>query len=662
MKRAFLLAASLLAAVACRRGLLPKSGESIVIVTIDTLRADHVGAYGSAAGATPGIDSFAREGILFENAITQAPMTLPAHTSIFSGYFPFRTGVRVNGTDRVAETIPLLAPQLAERGFQTAAFVSALVLRKESGINRGFSQFDDQFAANAGKKEREFAVERRGEETVDRALEWIRERRARGEKFFAWVHLYDPHAPYEPPPGYSQRFAGREYDGEIAYDDACFTKLLAGLDSDSTFVLLAGDHGESLGEHGEETHGVLLYDATIRVPLVLRLPTKRLAGLRVTTQVRLTDVAPTVRRLTGVPPGDADGEDLSPLFEAPHAPDRPAFSEGDYAAASLGWSPLRALRLSGRKYVEAPRRELYDLNADPHELSNLYKGEEDVRDLARVLVPIVARKPLAESKSSVNDPEMARRLANLGYISGGAAAVDYGRIDATRVDPKDRIRFWSQIENGLIARHKEDFEKAVTLFERLLASYPTTNPVILRGYAEACRFTGRLDRALALYQRVVKLPNPALSDYFGLGVTWHLKGNDRKACEYLELAVAMDSADLNSWINLGNGRLALKEWDAAEGAFQKAAALDPKSLDAVTGLAGAAFQKRDFTAAEATLRRGLAIAPGSPPLLFNLALVETALGHADAARQIYAQLATAPDPNVAERARSELAQLNSGSP
>jgi len=323
---------------------------------------------------------------------------------------------------------------------------------------------------------------------------------------------------------------------------------------------------------------------------------------------------------------------------------------------------MRALRLSGRKFIEAPRRELYDLNADPRELSNLYKGEDGVRDLARALVPIVARKPLAESASSVNDPEMARRLASLGYISGGAAAVDYGRIDASRVDPKDHIGVWSQIENGLIARHKEDFEKAVTIFERLLASYPSTNPVILRGYAEACRFTGRLDCALAIYQKVVKLPNPVSADFFGLGVTWHMKGNERKACENLERAVALDSADVNSWINLGNGRLALKQWDAAERAFSRAAALDPKSIDAVSGLAAVAFEKKDLRAAEAILRRGLAIAPGHSPTLFNLALVETALGHPEEARQIYTELASAADPEVAARARSELAQLSAGSP
>jgi choline-sulfatase len=628
----------------------------VLLVTIDTIRADRVGAYGSKAGATPGIDAFAREGILFENAITPAPLTLPAHTSIFSGYFPFRTGVRVNGTDRVPESVPLLAPSMTERGFATAAFVSSLVLRKESGIDRGFSRFDDEFAANAGKMPRDFAPERSGEETVGRALEWIGQRRAEGKKFFAWVHLYDPHAPYEPPPAYRERFAGRPYNGEIAYADDCFAKLLAGVDPASTFVLLAGDHGESLGEHGESTHGVFLYDATVRVPLILRLPGRSLAGRRVTTQISLTDIAPTVRRLTGLPAAPADGADLSPLFDAPHAPDRPAFSESDYPAFVLGWSPMRALRLSGRKYIEAPRRELYDLRADPGELSNLYKGEDAVRDLARALVPIVARKPLAESTSSATDPETAKKLASLGYISGGAAAVDYGRIDASRVDPKDHIAVWSLIESGLIARQKREFEKAVTVFERLLASYPTINRVILRDYAEACRHTGRLDRAIALYEKALKT-SPEPDDFFGLGVTWHLKGNERKACENFERAVAMDPTDLDAWIDLGNGRLALGQIDAAEQAFLKAVAVDGKSLDAISGLASVAFEKKDYASAEEILRRALALAPGDPRTRFNLAIVEKRLGRVEAAREIYVELAQMQDPEVAARARRELDRL-----
>jgi choline-sulfatase len=588
-------------------------------------------------------------------------LTLPAHTSLFSGLFPFRNGVRVNGTDRVPEGVPLLAAELSGGGFATAAFVSSLVLRRASGIDRGFNRYDDEFADNSGRDPRDFLPERRAEETVARAVEWIGRHRAdkAARPFFVWVHLYDPHAPYEPPPPWAERFHGSPYEGEIAYADSCLARLLEVVDPGKTLVIAAGDHGESLGEHGEATHGVFLYDATVRVPLILRLPGSRFAGRRVTTQVSLTDLAPTVRRLTGLPPTESDGADLSPLFEHPHAPDRPAFSESDYPAFVLGWSPMRALRLHGRKFIEAPRRELYDLKNDPSEMANHYAGEDAaVRDLARPLATLVSRKPLAESTSSAADPEVAKKLASLGYISGGATAVDYARIDASRIDPKDHIAVWSQIESGLIARQKRNFEGAVVAFERLLASYPTINPVILRDYAEACRWTGRLDRSIELYERVLKTSRPEPDDFFGLGVAWHLKKEEAKACENFERAVAMDPSDTNSWIDLGNGRLALSQWSAAERAFLKAAALDPKSLDAVSGLAAVAFEKKDFAAAEEILRRALAIAPGHTDTRFNLALVEKALGRAEAARQIYVELASAADPAVAARARRELARLN----
>lgn len=662
-RRTLLLSAALaMAATACHRASSPsRASDSILVVTIDTLRADHVGAYGSKAGATPVLDALAREGVLFENAITPAPLTLPAHAALFSGLFPFRNGVRVNGTDRVPEAVPLLADALSERGFATAAFVSSLVVRRASGINRGFALYDDAFAANSGRDPRDFLPERRAEETVGRAIEWIGTHRAQAatRPFFVWVHLYDPHAPYEPPPPWAQRFHDRPYEGEIAYADSCLRRLLAAVDPGRTLVIAAGDHGESLGEHGEATHGVFLYDATVRVPLILRLPGNRFAGGRVTTQVSLTDLAPTVRRLAGLPPIESDGADLSPLFEDSHAPDRPAFSESDYPAFVLGWSPMRALRLEGQKFIDAPRRELYDLKGDPGETANRYAGEDAaVRNLARALVILVSRKPFAESTSSATDPEVAKKLASLGYISGGATAVDYDRIDASRIDPKENIAVWSQIESGLIARQKRNFEGAVVIFERLLESYPTINPVILRDYAEACRWTGRLDRAIALYEKVLKTSRPEPGDFFGLGVAWHLKKQETKACENFERAVAMDPSDTSSWIDLGNGRLALSQWNAAEKAFLKAAALDPNSLDAISGLASVAFEKKDFGAAEAILRRGLAIAPGHSDIRFNLALVEKARGRAEAARQIYAELAAAAEPAVAARARRELERLD----
>jgi choline-sulfatase len=646
----------------CRREEPRRNPPSVLLVTIDTIRADHVGAYGGGQGATPGIDAFAKDAVLFEQAIAAAPLTLPSHVTLFSGYLPFRSGVRVNGTDHVGPNVPLLAEAFAGGGYRTAAFVSALVVKAGSGLGRGFAQYDDAFDANKGKDERAFAVERPCEETAAKALAWIGEQRAAGSPYFAWVHFYDPHAPYAPPPDFAAKFPKSPYDGEIASADSCFTKLVAGVDGE-TAVLLAGDHGESLGEHGEAGHGVFVYDATVRVPLILRLPERRLAGTRVRAQVRLADVAPTLRSLAHLAPepSDGDGEDLAPLLDpkaAASAADRPAFSEADYATFVLGWSPMRALRAGGRKYVEAPRRELYDLHADPGEQTNLYPGDEAAsRDLARQLAAIGSRKPLAAATSSAVDPEAARRLASLGYISGSAQPVDYDRIDATRTDPKDRIGVWEQIEAGLLARQTRDYERAVAVFERLLAAYPTLNPVILRDYAEACRETGRLDRAIELYERVLKTAEPDANDFFGLGVAWHLKRDDAKASVNLERAVALNPSDKTAWIDLGSVSLTRRDLAKAGEAFTKAAALDPKSAKALSGLASIAFEQRDYGKSEGLLRSAMAAAPEDVELRFHLARVKRAMGDFAAARAIYADLAKSPRPEVAAAAKNALMTL-----
>lgn len=630
----------------------------MLLVTIDTLRADHVGAYGGGQGATPGLDAFARESVLFEQAIAAAPLTLPSHVTILSGILPFRSGVRVNGTDHVGPAVPLVADAFAASGFRTGAFVSALVVKAGSGLARGFSRYDDAFEANRGKDEHAFAVERRGEETVARALEWIAQQRAESARFFVWVHLYDPHAPYAPPPEYAARFPASPYDGEVAYADACFARLVAGVDAANTAVLVASDHGESLGEHGEAGHGVFVYDATVRVPLILRLPGRRLGGTRVRTQVRLADVAPTLRSLAGLAPAEGDGEDLVPLLSAPNAPDRPAFSEADYATFVLGWSPMRALRAGGRKYIEAPRRELYALRQDPGERDDLYaRDEAAARGPARELAAIASRKPLAVATSSAVDPEAARRLASLGYISGGARPVDYDRIDATRIDPKDHIVVWERIEAGLLARQTGDFERVVGIFERLLAAYPTLNPVILRDYAEACRETGRFDLAIELYERVLKTSEPDANDFFGLGVAWHGKGDDAKAALNLERAVALDPSDRAEWVNLGSARLSLRDLPKAGEAFTRAAALDPRSAKALSGLASIAFEQRDYGKAEGLLRAALAAEPDDAELRLHLAQVKLAQGDAAAAHTIYAELARSPDPRIARQAQRALGSV-----
>jgi tetratricopeptide (TPR) repeat protein len=561
----------------------------------------------------------------------------------------------------VADSVPLLAEELSSGGYDTAAFVSSLVVRHATGLGRGFRVFDDDFAANRGRDPRDLVGERKGQETVDRAIAWLAARKNATSPFFAWVHLYDPHAPYEPPEPFASRFAGRAYDGEIAYADSCVSQLLGACDPAETAVVLSGDHGESLGEHGEAGHGVFLYDATLRVPLILRLPGGTGTGRRVKAQVRLTDIAPTVRRLAGTAPRESDGEDLVPLLRDAGAPDRAAFSESDYPAFVLGWSPMRSLRLRGAKFIDAPRREYYDLAADPRELHNAYSGDSDaVHRLARQMQGVLSRKALAQATSSAADPEVARRLASLGYIAGGAQAVDYSRIDPTRIDPKDHIQAWAQIESGLIARQTRQFEKAAGIFERLFASYPTINPVVLRDYAEACRKTGRLDRAISLYEKVLRTSSPEPEDFFGLGVAWHLKKDEARACESFERAVALDPSDASSWIDLGNGRLAQRRILPARDAFEHARAADPKSIDALSGLASTAFEEGDYATAERWLGEAVAIAPLDPRTQFNLALVERAKGDPAAAEQIYSRLARSGDAGVASRAEAELRRLKAG--
>ena len=306
-----------------------------------------------------------------------------------------------------------------------------------------------------------------------------------------------------------------------------------------------------------------------------------------------------------------------------------------------------------------PGAELYDLAMDPKELHNRYgREDEETRELARRMVTVLSKQPIADATSSAVDPEVARRLASLGYISGGAATVDYDRIDASRVDPKDHIDVWSQIESGLIARQTKKYEAAVAVFERLLSSYPSINPVILRDYAEACRFTGRTDRAIELYRQVLKTSKPEPDDFFGLGVSWHLKGNERAACESFERALAMNPSDVSAWIDLGNGRLALDQLDSAGIAFQRAADLDARSVDALNGLASVAFERHDLPAAEAMLRKAEAVAPERVDTRFNLAKVAAASGQSDAARAIYETLQLHRDPRVVERARRELERLH----
>lgn len=631
---------AVLAPGCARRGPALPSGGNVLVVSIDTLRADRVGALGGPPGLTPNLDRLAARGAVFTNAFTPAPLTLPAHTSLFSGRWPFRHGVRVNGTDRVDDAVPLLAAEFRRAGFATGAVIGSLVLRSEVGLARGFDLYDESFARNAGKPAGEWTAERPGEEVVDRAIAWLDGQRE--ARFFLWVHLYDPHAPYDPPPPFKERFSS-PYDGEVAAADAALGRLLAHLEKDGrlakTLVAVAGDHGESLGEHGEETHGVFLYDATLHVPLVIVPPGAK--AVRVTAPVSLVDLAPTLREAATLPADAAsDGVSLGPQIRGEAADPRVVYAESVYPAALLGWSPLRAARDAKGKYIEAPKREYYDLERDPRERKNcLEEKNAEGRDLARQLAKIFSAPASRTPRpSGASDEETVRRLASLGYMTPFLSGSDLDRIDATRTDPKDRIASWPAIERAVIARQLGRPAEAADLLSALDPAVLHADPVLLRELALVLRRSRRAHEAVATYKELLgKFPAVA-EDWFGLGISWHLLGRGDEAASAHVQAVRMKPDWRDAWINLGQEYLALGKLDQAREAFVNVVALDGRSVDGLSGLAAVAAGRNDLGTAAEKLKEALGVDPERAQTLENLARVERERGNRQEAERLFRRL------------------------
>ena len=421
--------------------------NALVIVTIDTVRADHLGAYGATAGRTPALDRLAAEGVVFEDATSVAPLTLPAHCSLFTGLLPPRHGVRDNADPPLDSSYETLAETLHRNGFRTAAFVSSVVLRGDRGLAQGFDLYGDAGARNVSGRP---GLQRPANEVMDEALAWLS---GRGDApYFTWIHLYDAHAPYEPPSPYGEMYPGDPYAGEIAFVDSQIARLMDALDglqlSDRTVVIVAGDHGESLGDHGEAGHGIFVYESVLRVPLIARVP--RMAARRIPGVARLIDIAPTALELLGHGAPKVDGVSLVPLMSGTATSlDLEAYSESLYPER-FGLSPLRALHDGRYKLIEAPRSELYDLQSDPLEQHNLYEGR---RALAAALAARLStfgngngREDGARATHQVGR-ETRERLAAIGYVSGPERH-ERARDIRSRADPKDHIARFSCLTRG----------------------------------------------------------------------------------------------------------------------------------------------------------------------------------------------------------------------
>lgn len=604
-------------------------GASVLLITIDTMRADRLGAYGYDQAETPRIDRLAREGIRFEQVVSPMPLTLPAHTSLMTASSPPQHGVRDNAAFELPAGIKTLAEQLHGSGYASGAFVGAFVLHSRWGLNRGFDHYDNRFdyeqpGGLPGQ------VERRAEAVVNAALAWLREPRA--APFFAWVHVYDPHSPYTPPEPFAGRFASHPYDGEVAYTDAQIGRLLDGMESagllEDTLVVVTADHGEGLGDHGEPGHGMFLYDSTLLVPLIIRLPDGASAGRTVAEQVRLIDVAPTILQLVEVAAPDSFvGESLEPFFSGDASP-RPAYSETYYPRWHFGWQDLHALRKDGFKYVQAPREELYDLRSDPGESRNL--ADADPTRAAAFEQEVEQLRGEAPAGPSRLSSDAVARLRALGYVSGAPVDTPEGPLP----DPKDKMDLFNRTTEGQGQLVAGEFAEAVETLQGIVAEDPRiSNAWVTLG--NALFRLGRFGEAADAFEAALALTPQDDVALANLGLAHRRLGDLEAARADFEAALTMDPASTNAHFNLGEMALEAGDPSAAAEHFAAAVRIDDQFPGPHFGLGVAAYQQGDIGRAAREFDRVQDLAPAYLELQYYRALIAEARHDPQAAEVLY---------------------------
>lgn len=539
----------------------PTPVRHVILISVDTLRADHLSCYGYRRLETPHIDRLARDGVLFENAATVTPLTLPAHASMLTGRTPLHHGVIDNFGFVLEAGEETLAELLQEAGFATGGFVGSFVLDARTGIGQGFDTYFDRFEAPLGRRTSLESSQRPGDQVLAPALEWIGRRR--DAPFFAFIHFFDPHTPYAPPEPYrnpSRNGTVALYDGEIAFVDDLVGELIAKLEEwelyEDALILVVGDHGEALGDHGESTHGFFVYDETIRVPLIVNSPGARAAG-RVAAQVRTIDILPTILDMAGSEsPPFVEGVSLRPFLETPKADlGLLAYIESHYTRLHFGLAPLRGVRNAHYKFIEAPRPELYDLKADPEETKNLFpQTPGEAKGLLSAFQRLIEGEGTRELAPATVDADTEQRLRALGYIT----TVDEPGVSSQQwrnlPDPKDRIELFNQLTSARVAIAAGETERARTSLRDLL----DRDPEVITAYlmlGEALLQERQFDQAVGAFREALQRNRRSPQARYGLAVAHIGLGELEEAARELDECLALDPRDERAAGELAEVRL-----------------------------------------------------------------------------------------------------------
>jgi arylsulfatase A-like enzyme/Flp pilus assembly protein TadD len=611
---------------------------NVVLISIDTLRADHLGCYGDKQIQTPNIDQLAAEGTRFAKAFTPVPITLPAHAALLTGAFPLATGMHDFIGNKLPASATTLATALLREGYTTAAFVSAAVLDSRFGLNQGFDTYYDHFNLGGADEVHLDSIQRRGDQTMDEALKWLGANPR--HPFFLWVHLYDPHTPYDPPEPYASRYRARPYDGEIAFADAQVGRLLSHLKQagllPNTVIALVSDHGEGLGEHGEKTHGFFIYNSTLHIAMIIRVPG---AAARVVQDgVSLVDVAPTLLQAVGLTaPPDVQGRSLlSLILGRASAGNSNLYAESYPPLLHFGWNPLTGVQWHDWKFIETTRPELYDIHDDPQELHNLFASRQAMAAEMRDRLNDIIRRftPAGENAAGHNeiaDPALMESLRSLGYV-----AVAGGRITDARghglPDPKDRIQVYELISAASLASEHGRYRESLRMLQEAEKTEHNSSALeflMARNYQSLKEYP----RAVEYYRTVLKLnPKDGIAAYY-LGVSQLESGDLEGAAGSLARALELSPTNFSAAFDLGVVYTRLQRADAAIQAFQHAVQVLPDFAEAHEALGELYLYQHQTDEAIRELERAVNINPKMAKAHYQLGRAYAAKGLQDKAQK-----------------------------